>query len=476
MKIQSKSNANSSNLKKLLIIALSIYTLVASDCDSITLTTAKNSKIITIIEDFSTICKFSIIQFDEKTQKALNKKLHALYIKDKSLDELFGLLLNKNNIDYTFNDNSLSLNYLITKSYNIDYIATNRSSKSNTDIVMMTKNSSMYDDTSPNTTVGATIKSGDSFNFFNKNFSKRLYNVLKTPQDKYKPPKIIINKEAGLITVTATYNQHKRLQDYLKKLKSKIQSQVLIDLKIYNVELGNNNKTGIDWAKIGSVFDINASLGGDITSPTINLGSSINLGSLLAFLKTTGAVESISNPKILTLNNQPAIISVGKEIYYKLTQSVTTTATSTTTQNSQSIQSIFAGILLDITPSISQDGYIILKINPSVSSIADITKIEDKTIPPDLNKKQISSVIRLKDKDTIILGGLIDTQKNTVIDKIPFLGDIWLLGWFFKSKKEITTTKELVIVITPHIIKNSTTYHDNSYKKIDILTKDNILK
>ena len=116
----------------------------------------------------------------------------------------------------------------------------------------------------------------------------------------------------------------------------------------------------------------------------------------------------------MTLNNQPALITSGTELFYK-TINTSTLAGGTTGEQSVSevISSVFAGVLLDITPEISNDGRITLRINPSLSDAASQVNTDGatRTMPPDLTRRQISSVITVQDGGRVILGGLINVQK-----------------------------------------------------------------
>ena len=434
---------------------LALSPLYSCEDKRLSLTHKSPLSLIEIVDEFATHCSYNLI-YDDKTKKALKTKIDNINIDKLTFFEILNSTLLPHNIFFTQENKNIHIQYIYTKNYNFDYIATYRSSKSSTDINIQSYsgNDNSFE-VDPNLTAGAKIQSGDNFSLWGDKFGSDIDYILNRPEDSFKTQPPLINKEAGIITITATYNQHKRVEEYLKLLQKKLNNQVLIDLKIYSVELNKENQTGIDWEQIGNILDFQSTLSGSVSTPVINLGQTLNFNNLLGFLRQNGSVKSISNPKLLTLNNQPAIISVGKEIYYKLTQSTTTTTTSTTTQNSESVQSVFAGILLDVTPSISQNGEIILKINPSISSLDSYSSTTElRTMPPDLNKKQLSSVIKLKDKDSIILGGLIDSNKMLTTTKIPILGDIWLLGWLFKSEVEVVTNRELVIVITPHIIKN----------------------
>jgi general secretion pathway protein D len=197
---------------------------------------------------------------------------------------------------------------------------------------------------------------------------------------------------------------------------------------------------------------------------------------LVKFLKTQGDVEAISNPKVLTLNNQPALITVGTEYFYKIQQSQilagSSAGTSQTTQNEE-VNSIFAGVLLDITPEIANDNTITLKINPSVSQTriklsSEESEQQKRSMPPDLDRRQLASVVTVKDGNSIVIGGLIDKSEGMKSNKVPLLGDIPGLGYMFKYEEKTVTTTELVIVIEPHIIKkenNTLSLSDLGYTK-----------
>ncbi|HIC44328.1 MAG TPA: hypothetical protein EYO73_08615, partial [Sulfurimonas sp.] len=176
--------------------------------------------------------------------------------------------------------------------------------------------------------------------------------------------------------------------------------------------------------------------------------------------------KAISNPKIMTLNNQPALISVGSEFFYKISQTQNQQGSgggvANTLQN-DSVQSVFAGVLLDITPEIDDEGRVTLKINPAISDTIIPVAPSDgvtgtdqlgRTLPPDLKRQQLSAVVTVQDGERVILGGLIQSKDSINENKVPLLGDIPIIGWLFKYEEKVNTIEELVIVIEPHIIKN----------------------
>jgi general secretion pathway protein D len=274
------------------------------------------------------------------------------------------------------------------------------------------------------------------------------------------------------------------LENYLKKLQDKVQLQVLIDVQLLSVTLSEGKTTGVDWSQLYKLQNID--LGFDYVSKNnlieftndggilgttsfdtmgqqavnnahvFQMSAKGSLNEVIKFLKTQGDVTSISNPKVLTLNNQPALITAGTEYFYKIISTETLSGTTSGTQStSEDLQSVFAGVLLDITPEISDDNMITLKINPSVSeTVTDISAVEgvDRTMPPDLRRRQLSSVVTVKDGKRIILGGLINTNNYINMNKVPILGDIPILNYLFKYEDKQKVTQELVIVIEPKIV------------------------
>ena len=256
---------------------------------------------------------------------------------------------------------------------------------------------------------------------------------------------------------------------------------------LQNIQIGvqsikNDNVDA--WTNTGTAVDITTTtiaantIHGVANMVSIKAGGSLN--EVIKFLKTQGDVNAISNPKVLTLNNQPALITAGTEYFYKITSTETLAggAGAGAQSSNEDVKSIFSGVLLSITPEISEDKTITLKINPSLSeTTTDISGVDnsDRKMPPDLNRRQLSSVVTVKDGNRIILGGLINTSNSISSDKVPLLGDIPVLGYLFKYEEKVKTVRELVIIIEPHIIHkeiNSVSLSELGYEGLtdEILT------
>lgn len=514
----------------LLLAATFIGQSLYAGCEKelFTINSERGLTIHEVIDQLSAQCQFSLVLKDEEAKAKLDDEIERLSINNATLPEILTLLLTDNGFDYTLKNNILKVSYLSTKTFKVDYVGTDRAGESNTDITLSGNtgigagvtgaaattttgpNATMRAMSGTTSTTGSKTKSTDKFEFWSK-LDKDLLTIINSPEDSYKAPTPIINKEAGLVTVTGTRQQLKRVEEYLEHNVNRLHKQVLIDVQILNVTLNGSSQTGVDWSQLfklqnfkigynhldaknvetfsdglittaatgdkvqrwfptnpydlsqgGSYMDV-AGERAAITSAAslLNISNSISINNLIMFLKTQGDVTSMSNPKVMTLDNQPALISSGDQIYYRRKDSTSTTSTTTTTASNEIIESVFAGVLLDITPQISDDDRIVLKINPSISSCKETgcgSASESGTgvrlMPPDLQKKQLSSVIKVKDGDRIILGGLISTSDGMTETKLPLLGDIPGLGYLFKQNTKTKQVSELVIIITPYIVKN----------------------
>jgi general secretion pathway protein D len=273
----------------------------------------------------------------------------------------------------------------------------------------------------------------------------------------------------------------------------------MIDIRILNVSFDDSTVTGVDWNQLYSLqnMTVNSLLMAqrniqDFTFDTtsgitqyayadgvkprsaqlFSATGSTDVTEIVKFLSTQGDVKTVSSPRVMTLNNQPALISVGQELFYKIKSSSTASSGGgAVAAEGELVDSVFAGILLDITPEIDDNGMVTLKINPSVSDTVDTISPDSgvRTIPPDLKRRQIASVIKVKDGQHAILGGLISSQTGFKDNHVPVLGDIPGLGTLFKRQEKINKVEELVFIITPHIVKNSksVSLKDLGYSKLN---------
>lgn len=444
-------------MKKIVLTLLIISStlLSSNNCESkiFNIRSSEGSKIIDFIEQITDLCQLNLVIDSSLKDSILDRKLNRIYIKEKKLDDVLRLFLYENNIFYTLSGDILKLSYVKTETYHIDYIASNRKGETSTEVTVGGEGDGETGSSGGTSNVGTKIESETLFENFWEDLKIEVQSILNRPEDSYSAGEPIVNQKAGLITVSGTLNQLRRVEKYLKNLEEKLKRQVLIDVNILSVTLNKSNLTGINWSSFYNAISTDGTVSiPDIPSSVITTAS---VEQILQFLKVQGHVTSISNPKIVALNNQPALISVGNEYFYSIeeTQVTDTSAGSSNTLNSTKIQSVFAGILLDITAEISNSGKITLNVNPSVSQTTKtITPDSTRSIPPDLTKKQLSSVITTENGKKVILGGLITKSKTVEKSVVPLLGHLPIFGAFFRSEQNSFTNEELIIIITPYIL------------------------
>jgi type II secretory pathway component GspD/PulD (secretin) len=158
---------------------------------------------------------------------------------------------------------------------------------------------------------------------------------------------------------------------------------------------------------------------------------------------------------VVTLNNQPALIKVATAQPF-FTQTIAQGTSGTGNIVTEQARSVTVGLVLSVTPQISEDGWIMMDITPIISRLRDIaTSPNETSTAPVLDVKQSSGLVRLKDGEMVIIGGLIQEESSETERKVPILGDIPYLGRLFKGTYTVKTKSELVIFLTPKIVRSS---------------------
>ncbi|KAA6231291.1 pilus (MSHA type) biogenesis protein MshL [Campylobacter sp. LR264d] len=417
------------------------------------------------LKELANYCTFSVVIKDKLAKEKLNKTQNIVNIKQMSLEEVLKLFLTENDLAYEFDGKVLKISALQTKTFKISYITSVREGQSITKASVDAKPkqseySQISDDLEDN-----MIKSMEKFDFW-KNIEDEINALLSTQiNEEIKPA--IINQNAGIITVTGSPSQLERVKNYILKLESRLKKQVIIDVSIIAVSLNESHSSGINWQNfnLGFSSSTNSSSNSFIQlqsgeSFVKNLGLRVDLSfdSVLNFLAQSGKTHVLSNPKLMALNNQQAIISVGDTINYQVKESSKGTENGTTVSESYNNYSIFVGILLNILPEISDDGKIMLRINPSLSDFKypedNRRQTDPRTIAPDTIQKKLSTVVQMENNQSLILGGLISQNEVKENSSVNFLSKIPLLGLLFQGEEESSVATEIVFIITPSIVDN----------------------
>jgi len=189
----------------------------------------------------------------------------------------------------------------------------------------------------------------------------------------------------------------------------------------------------------GTGVDLPGSTNVGITFGFIN--STEILTATLSALETESEVKTLTNPKIITTNNQNAKIQIGQKLPFLQT---TVSGTGTATQST-----VFAdvGFIIDVTPTINEDNRIRLKVKPESSELASTS-----AAGPVINTTTAETEVILRDGDTVVIGGLVSEKMTESASKVPLLGDLPVLGVFFRSTQNTKNRLELLVFITARIV------------------------
>jgi type II secretory pathway component GspD/PulD (secretin) len=178
---------------------------------------------------------------------------------------------------------------------------------------------------------------------------------------------------------------------------------------------------------------------------------------IIDILRTIGDTKILSSPRIMVLNNQEAKILVGTKDAY-ITSSVTqTTGTAVTADTVNFVES---GIKMFVTPTVNRDGFVTMKIKPEVSSaeVKSLISQDKKTDVPIITSSEAETTVMVKDGVTIIIGGLRRDRKLETVKKVPILGDLPGLRYFFSSTSIQIDKADLIILLTPHVMSGENSY------------------
>lgn len=276
--------------------------------------------------------------------------------------------------------------------------------------------------------------------------------------------KITVLKERNLLVVEDRPESISRIEHLLQEIDKKPQ-QILIEAKILEITLDDTETFGLDWARIFKEAGGHVTIGMQgfasktATGFIAELPDSDDITFVLNLLKEKGRVHTLSTPKLLALENQEAEVIIGDRQGYM----VTTTINQVT---SQSIEFLESGIILKVTPSVDEQGRILMAIHPEISSGSIADGIPSQTTT------EVTTDLLAEDGQPIFIGGLIKNTTDRSRDGLPLLGDLPLVGRLFSSTKDIITNKETVVLITPHIVSTENcALFDESIRKVDQLER-----
>lgn len=298
---------------------------------------------------------------------------------------------------------------------------------------------------------------------------------------------VVVTPQASVITLRAYPDEIREVRRFLGISQERMHRQVIMEAKILEVTLNDGYQQGINWSKMFTSNGVNYRIGTGDTSgantalnnglgtiaslPGIGtigtlLGGQTNIvmssgsfESVLSFMATQGDLNVLSSPRVTAANNQKAVIKVGTDEYYVTDlSSVVGNGDNSEASPDVELTPFFSGISLDVTPQIDDKGHVLLHVHPAVIEVEQQNKTityNNKVISLPLARSSIresDSVIRAKDGDVVVIGGLMKTNTLNQTSKVPFLGDIPVLGHAFRNTSQVTQKTELVILLKPTVV------------------------
>lgn len=412
------------------------------------------------------------------------------------LDKALEAMLEANGLSWEWQDGLLRVTRQQTKTFTIDYLRLVRTGSSTSTTNTSSGGSGGSSSDSTRTGVSRT----DSISFWDE-VEKQLEDILtkgsedysaaneQQPQEtttltdratntsttsthavKEKAGRLIVNRLAGTIQVTTTASRMRDVEAYLDSLRQNVMRQVYIDVKIVEVDLSSDKALGVDWSRInmGSLtMSTNSSFTSSASGATVpsasftaNYSKSFpasflvnSITSVITALQQQGNVKVISQPRIRTLNNQPAVVKAGTERTFYTTQTiVTTTNGAAITSTTNTPTTVTEGVVLSVTPQISADGRITLDVSPVITRVSGVdTSPDGKSNAPRLDIKQTSTMVRVGDGETVVIGGLIQESEEETKRGVPGLVNS-PVGGLFGTTYAAKGRRELVIILTPYIV------------------------
>lgn len=413
----------------------------------------------------------------------------SLNLKNVTIDEAFNIIQNSYGFDYELKGNQYYVygKGITTRIYHVNQLNMIRNGSSQTSI-----------------STSELGQQGESKNGVNTTTTSDFWALMRESLGMLVGSEggrsSMINPQAGLIIVKAPAADQRMVQKYIYETHRNLHKQVILEAKIIEVELSEGFQAGINWGLFGSNSGVNFA-GSQIGSGSLNAGNmslvngvsstlgalnnnsiiqspvggiigiaagKSNFGGLLEMLGTQGNAHVLSSPRIATTNNQKAIIKVGSDEYF-----VTGTSFSTPSRLDKDgneipgaapgieTEALFSGIALDVTPQIDDEDNITLHLHPSISEVTQIERelvLEGEPFSLPLAASEVresDNIVRAKNGQVIVVGGLMKEKVVNNESKVPLLGDIPLIGNLFKHKNTSKVKKELVILLKPTIVHTS---------------------
>ncbi|MCB1931644.1 MAG: secretin and TonB N-terminal domain-containing protein [Candidatus Accumulibacter sp.] len=276
--------------------------------------------------------------------------------------------------------------------------------------------------------------------------------VATTLKTILKSKDVVVDEKLNLLMIRDS-PEAIRVAEKLVALQDVPEPEVMLEVEILEVKRSRLRDLGVNWPNTLALTPLPSTTGGTLTLNDLQNLNSSSIGAtvgpvVIRAQQLDADVNLLANPRIRARNREKAKILIGERV-----PNITSTATSTGFV-SESITYIDVGLKLDIEPTIYLDNEVAIKVTLEVSNIVDRVETRSGTVAYRIGTRTATSVLRLKDGENQLLAGLISDEDRRTASKVPFLGDIPVLGRLFGSHNNEGIKTEIVLSITPRIIRN----------------------
>lgn len=437
----------------------------------------------------------------------------SVNLKDVTIREALETIRELYGYEFTIQNNRIFIQPLSiqTRIFKVNYLAGRRQGTSDVRVSSGSisnssgsNSNSSTNSQSNNTSTGSntTQRAPDSSRIYttsDSDFWSDLTTALRAIVGNENGRQVIVNTMSGVIVIRAFPKEQRNVEDFLKATQLIVERQVMLEAKIIEVELKDGFESGINWSSFDSAGALRGALGADTSNidfagnvvgalgNTLGSGLSAATGrsdtgvfglafrtksfaALLQFLENQGNVQVLSSPRIATLNNQKAVLKVGTDEFFvtNITTTTTTSGTSSTISPTITTEPFFSGIALDVTPQIDENNNIILHIHPSITNVAEKTKVINLgslgsfTLPlASSTVNETDSIVRAQDGGIVAIGGLMKQSQSDNKTGIPVAGDVPVLGAFASQRSKSFLKREIVVLLKPTIIQDERSWRQD---------------
>lgn len=269
--------------------------------------------------------------------------------------------------------------------------------------------------------------------------------VLKLIPNSIPKNDIVVVKEMNALAVTGSESYIEKIKGYIAKI-DQVNPMIVFDVMILSI----SNTDDTDWQPPATSIS-NGGVTMEVKPGTglISLGPSSFFGgdplAKVTLLLKEGKAKLLANPTLTAMNGHPASFRVSTKMVYTIPGQPTSDGSKTP----DTTKTLDVGIFLTITPWVSANNQITMEIKPTLSEVGSIP--QGASIP-ETKERSTETIVRVQDKQTVVISGLRSTSRSTTVSKVPLLGDIPLIGYLFRTEKVVETQDEFVILITPYLV------------------------